>query len=187
MLGGRFIRLVLHLEHDGDELHAAARFAEDEIALAAAARVVVLFKVGVGKSRHAQGVELAQTVLLQALADHLRGLARLEVLIVFDHLVLLLKAALVLALHGLRFQLALRLLPGKAVFQLRHLRRLLGKLLFLFAHRLGDGQLFVRLAALKLGLELLDAPLRLGQLFRLFAHRLGNGKLLFRFAARELR
>jgi hypothetical protein len=47
VLGGGAIALVLHLEHDRDDLGARlVRVTEDVVALAAAARVVVLLEVG---------------------------------------------------------------------------------------------------------------------------------------------
>ena len=80
MLGGGGVGLVLHLEHDGDEFNSVRRLAEYKVALTARARVVVLFKVGVREGHHSHRVELCQTVLLEALADHLCRLPRLEVL-----------------------------------------------------------------------------------------------------------
>ena len=88
VLGRRGVVLVLHLEHDGDDLGAVALLAEDEVALAALARVVVLLKVRIGERRHTQAVELRLAVLLERLAHHLGGKANLHVAQAFDLLVL---------------------------------------------------------------------------------------------------
>src|SRR5699024_2928618 len=102
VLGSSLIHLVLHFEHDGDEFCAALiGFAEDEVTLTAGPRVVVLLEVGIRERRHADRIELGKAVLLKALADHLSGLAGLEILVVFDLLVLHFDCALVLFLESL--------------------------------------------------------------------------------------
>ena len=72
----------LHLKEDGEQGQAVIRFLpEDEVALGAFDHLVVLFKIGVGEGHHPDLVEGGQAVLLQAFADHLGGLAHLEILI----------------------------------------------------------------------------------------------------------
>src|SRR3990167_1060145 len=72
LFGGRFIALVLHLEHDGNDLGAVLiHVAKDVVALAAGAGVVVLLKMRPLKGCRADAVELNLAVLLQRLAHHL--------------------------------------------------------------------------------------------------------------------
>ena len=85
----RIVGLVLHLEHDGHDLVALlVAFAEDEVALRALGRVVVLLEVRARKRGGADLVELGLAVLLQRLAHHLGGQARLHVLVALDLAVL---------------------------------------------------------------------------------------------------
>ena len=84
VLGGCLIHLVLHLEHNGDVLDAILVVAEDEVALAASGRIVVLLEVGVGEHRPHLAVEDGAAVGFQALADHFGGQARLEILQALD-------------------------------------------------------------------------------------------------------
>ena len=194
VLCGRLIHLVFHFKHDGDKLHPVSGFPEDEIPLAAAARVVVLFKIGLRERRHAQGVELVQTVLLQAFANHFRGLVGLEVLVIFNQFVLLLQFAFVFPMQGLLLQRALRFLAGKAVFEAGDFRLLFGNRLFLFPHRLGNGQLFFRFAVVQLGLQRFDSAGFFRQLVVLLrksrfplllfpAYRLRDRQLFFGFGS----
>ena len=74
------VALVLHFEHDRDDLGAGlVRIAEDVVALAAAARVVVLLEIRPGKGGGPDAVEFGFAVLLQRFADHLGRQARLHV------------------------------------------------------------------------------------------------------------
>lgn len=69
----RIVCLVLHLEHDGDDLVALfIKIAEDEIALGAFDHFVVFLEIGMWEGGGAQTVELDLAVLLEALAEHLR-------------------------------------------------------------------------------------------------------------------
>ncbi len=96
VLGRRVIVLVFHLEHDGNDLVSVlVALTENEVALGAAARVVVLLKVGIGEGRHAQAVELGLAVLLERLAHHLGGEARLHVAQALDLFVLVAQDGLV--------------------------------------------------------------------------------------------
>ena len=82
---GGVVGLVLHLEHDGDDLVALlVEVAEDEVALGALHHLVVLLEVGAREGRRAQAVELDLAVLFQRLAEHLRGKARPHVLDALD-------------------------------------------------------------------------------------------------------
>ena len=82
---GGVVGLVLHLKHDGDDLVALlVEVAEDEVALGALHHLVVLLEVGAREGRRAQAVELDLAVLLQRLAEHLRGKARPHVLDALD-------------------------------------------------------------------------------------------------------
>ena len=70
---GRSLILVLHLEHDRDDLCArGVVLAEDIVALGASHDVVVLVELGVPEAHHAPLVELHLAVLLERLADELR-------------------------------------------------------------------------------------------------------------------
>ena len=125
MLGGRGVVLVFHLEHDRDDLVAVlVALAEDEVALGALGRVVVLLKVRIGKRRHAQAVELGLAMLLQGLAHHLGREARLHIAQALDLLVLkadylcvglagLFQLKLMGGLHLLALGIAHGLLAGK--------------------------------------------------------------------------
>jgi hypothetical protein len=71
-LGRRFIALVLHLKHDGDDLGARlVRVAKNVVALAAGAGVVVFLKMRPLKGGGTNAVELDFAVLLQRFTDHL--------------------------------------------------------------------------------------------------------------------
>jgi len=60
------IALVLHLEHDRDDLGARLiRVAKDVVALAATPRIVVLLEIRLRKCRGPDAVELGLAVLLQ--------------------------------------------------------------------------------------------------------------------------
>ena len=146
VLGGRVVVLVFHLEHDGDDLVAVLiALAEDEVALGAAARIVVLLKVCVGEGRHAQAVELGLAVLFERLAHHLGGKARLHVAQTLDLLVLIAQDGLVARAH----LLDLELVRGDE------------RLLFALVHRLLLRELEARLVALVLHAR---ERLRLGKL-----------------------
>ncbi len=89
MLGDRGVVLVLHLEHDGDDLVTGlVALAEDEVAIGAVGSVVVLLEVGMRERRGAQLIELSLAVLLEGLAHHLGGQAGLHVAQTLDLLVL---------------------------------------------------------------------------------------------------
>ena len=80
VLGSRGVVLVLHLEHDRDDLvPGLIALAEDEVALGAVGSVVVLLEVGMRERRSAQLIELSLAVLLEGLAHHLGGEARLHI------------------------------------------------------------------------------------------------------------
>ena len=132
VLRGRLVELVLHLEHDGQKLVAVViALAEDEVALGAAAGVVVLLKIRLWKSRHAQLVKLGQAVLFQALAHHLCGLFRLKILVKCDLIVLRPQLLLVLLLLCAKLGLPLGLRRRKVVFPLQILRLQLTLILLL--------------------------------------------------------
>ena len=88
-------------------------------------------------------------MLLQALADHLRRLAGLEILVILDLLVLAFELFLVLLLQGLLLQAALGLARGQLVLERQNALLPLGQRLRLALHGLGHGELFLRLAALQ--------------------------------------
>ena len=89
VLGGRGVVLVLHLEHDRDDLVTGViALAEDEVALGTVGGVVVLLKVGMRERRGTQLIELGLAVLLEGLAHHLGGEARLHIAQALDLLVL---------------------------------------------------------------------------------------------------
>ena len=108
-------------------------------------------------------------MLLQALADHLRRLAGLEILVILDLLVLAFELFLVLLLQRLLLRSARRLLGGQLVFERQNALLALRQLLRLALHGLGHGELFHRLTIIELRAELLD-------LLRL----LREGRVLFR-------
>lgn len=66
-LGGGFVILVFHLEHDRDDFVAVVILvAENIVAFAAAANAVVFFEVGSREGRSANAIEFDFAVLLQA-------------------------------------------------------------------------------------------------------------------------
>ena len=118
LLGGRLVALVLHLEHDRDDLVARlVHVAKDEVTLAAAARVVVLLKVRTRKRRGADAVELRLAVLLQRLAHHLGRKARLHVPEPRNLAVAVAQLQGVLLLDGVFFQLLFHHHQVQVVFQ----------------------------------------------------------------------
>ena len=119
-----------------------------------------------------RAVELGLAVLLQAFAHHLRGLARLEVLVILDLIVLEPQLLLIaLAQRGFLI-LALAVLAGKLALQLRDARGAVGKLLFLFLHGLHHSQLPGRLCAVEPGAQGLKLTILLGQRPLLFRRQL---------------
>ncbi len=135
VLGRRVVVLVFHLEHDGDDLVSVlVALTENEVALGAAARVVILLKIGVGEGRHAQAVELGLAVLFERLAHHLGGKARLHVAQALDLFVLVAQDGLVARTN----LLDLELVRGDQ------------RLLLALAHRLLLSKLEARLVALVL-------------------------------------
>ena len=69
---GGVVILVLHVEHDGDHLHAGVvQLAEDVVALGTVHHVVVLVELRLGEGHHAHAVELHLAVLLEGLSDEL--------------------------------------------------------------------------------------------------------------------
>ena len=95
-------------------------------------------------------------MLLQALADHLGGLARLAILVILD-LVVLETQLLLIALAQRGFLVfVLVLLAGQLALQLRDARRAVGKLLFLFLHGLRHRELPRRIRAGEPGFQRLD-------------------------------
>ncbi len=90
VLGGRGVVLILHLEHDRDDLVTGLiALAEDEVALGAVGGVVVLLEVGMRERRGTQLIELSLAVLLEGLAHHLGGKAHLHIAQALDFLVLI--------------------------------------------------------------------------------------------------
>ena len=161
MLGGGGVGLVLHLEHDGDEFNSVRRLAEYKVALTARARVVVLFKVGVWEGHHSHRVELCQTVLLEALADHLCRLPRLEVLQPLYFLVANPQLVALPLYEGVFVQLALLCLKLKLGAQPIRLGSAVRELLFPILHRAYDSQLLRLLCSVELRAQLgqlLPAP-----------------------------
>ncbi len=76
----RAVLLVLHLEHDGDDLDAVLiHLSEDVITLGAVRDLVVLLEIGVGEGRGTDAVERDLAMLLEGLAEHLRGKLGLHV------------------------------------------------------------------------------------------------------------
>ncbi|MPN14540.1 hypothetical protein SDC9_161867 [bioreactor metagenome] len=72
LLGRRFVALILHLEHDRDNLRARfIQVAEDVVAFAARPSVVVLLEIGFRKRCSPEAVELDLAMLLKGLANHL--------------------------------------------------------------------------------------------------------------------
>ena len=124
-------------------------------------------------------------MLLQALANHLGGLPCLKILVISDQLVLLPQLILILLLQRPLSQLALGLLVCQPAFQLRNLRRLARKLLFLLLYRLGDGKLLLGLVSGKPGPELFNRFLFLKQLCVLCRQR--SVKFLLLFHPRKLK
>ena len=92
MLRARLVVLVLHLEHDGDNLLARFRvaLAENEVTLGAVSHIVVLLEVGIWEGSGADLVEFRFAMALQRFAHHLRGKAGLHILHTGDFLVLVL-------------------------------------------------------------------------------------------------
>ena len=191
MLGRGLVHLVLHLKHNGNILRAVGiEIAEDKIALAAAARVVVLFKISVRIGAGADAVELDLAVLLQRLAHHLGAHARFQIFIVSDLLILALEQAVPLG-QQLFFPEHLRAFQARDLrLQLQQLLVPLVLLLHAFAHSLLYGQLLLRLENLRFRLQ---AALERGDqliLRRRFVsaaiHRLADGEVLFRVQLMDL-
>ncbi len=80
MLGFRFVVLVLHLEHDGNDFFACfgVALAEYEVALRAFDNVVIFFKVCMRERRSSNFVELDFAVLFERFAHHFRRKTRLH-------------------------------------------------------------------------------------------------------------
>ena len=183
--GRRRLLLVLHLEHDGEQLVAVfVVIAEDEVSLGATHGLVVLFKEGPRVGLHADAVELVLAMMLKRLAHQLGGEAHAIVTQALD-LGLVLLYLLILGL-----ELFLRTL-GKLALAQRHLLaqvclRLLAVGLLNLELRL---QLVVGTLELGRGLEHIGLRLRLeARLLRLelgfercltcLELRLGTGKLV---------
>ena len=79
MLGGRFVHLVLHLEHDGDILGVIFCVTEDEVALRTAGGVIVFLEIGIREHRPHFAIEHVAAVGLQGFADHLGRQSSLEI------------------------------------------------------------------------------------------------------------
>ncbi len=109
-LGGRSVGLVLHLEHDGDDLgllRLVFVIAEDEIALGArfGRDLVVLAEFAIGVSWQADAVEFVVAMLLQTLPNEFSGHLCLEVFVVIDLVLFGLDKRVVLIAGFLLFQL----------------------------------------------------------------------------------
>eukprot|EP01022_Parablepharisma_sp_SALTPOND_P009847 TRINITY_DN14066_c0_g1_i1.p1 TRINITY_DN14066_c0_g1~~TRINITY_DN14066_c0_g1_i1.p1 ORF type:complete len:1308 (-),score=476.92 TRINITY_DN14066_c0_g1_i1:655-4578(-) len=171
-LGRGLVVLVLHLEHDGDDLGIGLiAIAEDVVALAAAAGIVVLLEIRAREGHGADAVELDLAVLLQGLADHLGGQARLQVLETFDGIIAVLELGLVLVLQ--------RLL-GQALFQ-RGLGQSMPELVAFLLHApegLGNGQLLRQPTGLQFGPQGLDFGIAGGGALLQFVDQAGFGQLL---------
>ena len=144
------IALVLHLEHDRDDLGASLiRVAKDVVALAASPRVVVLLEIRPRKGRRANPVELGLAVLFQGLADHLGRQASLHVPEALDRVITIL---------DLRFVLVLERLLGELLLKLRLLEAALQLVALLLdrTDRFGDRELLLELDTFDLGLQVLD-------------------------------
>ena len=122
MLGSRCVRLVLHLEHDGDVLLLAHRVAEDKVAFAALRSVVVFFEVCVRHHRTQVLLEEHSAVLLECLAKHLGGHLSFEVLVElyflifgFDQLLIFASDLLFVECHLLRLQFGICFVLGNSL------------------------------------------------------------------------
>ena len=110
MLRRGLVHLVLHLEHDGDDLHTVLiGFPIDIVAFTSGPGVVVFLEIRILESRRAELVELDLAVLLERLTDHLRGHFRLQIFIVCDLLIFLIQKEFsrILFLYQCFFQIVL--------------------------------------------------------------------------------
>ena len=180
--GGRLV-LVLHLEHDRDELGAilvvlrAVVVPEDEIALAAGSRIVVLLEIRMGERPHAHFVEFVLAVPLKRFAHHFRRQSGLEVAQSFD---------LVITVANLR---EVFLLLRSELELLPHLRIVefatqLVSLTFDLAHLFGNLEPLRSLRIVELRLQLLDPHILLGGRFRLLGLQIRLCQLPCRFGIR---
>ena len=139
------VHLVLHLEHDGDELNTFwICFPEDKVALTSGfADLVVFLEICIRESRHTEAVELVLAVLLKALADHLGRLAGLHVLIVIDLVILELKLVLIVLFEILLLKSTLSLLVVDLALKPDDLGFFFCKDLVLAAYSFSDGKLLL--------------------------------------------
>ena len=137
-------------------------------------------------------------MLLQTLADHLGGLARLEVLIVFELLILHFELLLILFFERPLLQFVFGLLADQLAFEVSDFGISVRKLLVLGLQRFCNSEFLLGIRLVQLRLEPCDLLLFLDQLllplvdcsvalFFLGLHRLGDSQTLFRFAAGQLR
>ena len=163
----RLLLLVLHLEHDGEQLVAlVVVVAEDEVPLGAAHSLVILLEVGARVGLQADAVKLRLAVLLERLADELGGQAHAVVAQALD--------VVAVALDELVFGLELALsVVSKLVLALGHLLA-----------QVGLGASAICLLHLELGLQLVAAALEVGRGAQQLCLALGAQGLLL---SRELR
>ena len=119
VLGAGAVVLIFHLKHDGDDLGAwLVQVAKNVVALAAGPGVVVFLKISAWKRCGANTVELRLAVLLQRLAHHLGGQARLHVAQALYRIIAVFDLRLVLVFEGFFCKLFFKLSQRQAILQL---------------------------------------------------------------------
>ena len=80
------VGFILHLKHDGDNLHSIfITLAEDKVTFRPTCRdLVVLFKIGIWEGKTANLVEFTFRILLQTFTDSFCRLLGLEILVELD-------------------------------------------------------------------------------------------------------
>ena len=101
------VHLVLHLEHDGDILHAVFPVSEDEVPLGPFCHVVVLLEIGIRQNGAQQLVEQRRTVYFKRFTDHFGTHASFQILVIVNLFLLGLKLQFMLLLEFCRFGFSL--------------------------------------------------------------------------------
>ena len=102
LLRRRCITLILHFEHDGNDLNIIlAHIAEDIVPLTAHTGIIVLLKISLRESRRPDAVKLRLAVSLQSFTNHLRRHARLHILETLNRIITVLDLRLILIFQSI--------------------------------------------------------------------------------------